>query len=177
MPNDLVIIFEPKTPVSFIETFRRDREDKLLEKVVSQFHQRLHGQFRIFPYIALYEDSYWDTRTTGFLYARGEEDSPLTKVDGSAVVNGIENAGLAIRASLISANHFKGKVMIMNPSDEQYLRSLEMGLLASCEQVGQSGPQEVMRFILNLDPQSFDRVVKPYLKQSGYNRVEVLKVE
>ena len=179
MPSDLVMIFEPKTPASFIETFRRDREDKLLEKVVAQFPQRLHGQFRIFPYMTLHEDSYLDldTRTTGFLYTRGEEDNPLTKVDGSAVVKGIESAGLAIPARVISANYFSGKVMVMNPTDNQYLKSLENGLLANYEQIGLSSPPEVIRFILNLDPHSFDRVVKPYLKQSGYNRVEVLEVD
>ena len=110
-------------------------------------------------------------RYTGFVYTRGENDNPLTKFDDTQFMKGIDGLAAELGAT-VNANLFKGRVEVNHPNEQDYINALEMGLLSQFEDVGMPRPEEVRKFILNLDTETFIKVVQPYLNHHNYNRIQ-----
>ena len=170
MPDDTVIIFKPKL-LDLDFNMRGYTPTHMLERIAEQYPELLKDQIRIFPYVMGAEIFDSVHRYTGFVYTRGENDNPLTKFNDTQFMKGMDGLVMKLGA-IVSANCFKGRVEVAHPNEQDYINVLEMGLLSQFEDVGMPRPEEVRRFILDLDTETFIKVVQPYLDHHNYNRIQ-----
>ena len=169
---DLLLVFEPALADSYEE--ETDPVFSMSRAIGKQYAEDVKNQCRLFPYIRKDEsDTFGVIRYTGFTYTRVEADNPLTHADSSKLEDVLRTL-LPGRPSF-SFGPYGGSAVLDTPSDEDYINFLKAALSFKWKSKEVPEPEQVKRFLINLDNETFERVVKPYLNAEKY-KVEIKKV-
>lgn len=170
MINETIVVFRPSS-LDYAIHSSSFVPNRMVERIAQQHPHILCGQLRLYSYVMGGKIFDLEARSTGLVYTRGEEDNPLSRFEPFSFVEGMDNLALALGAN-VSANEINGRLEIENPKQQDYIRVLEAILLSQFEHVGMGRPEEVRRFVLDLDSEIFARVIRPYLAQKGYTQIQ-----
>ncbi len=174
--GELVIVFRPKNLAAYYA--HNQPEMKFLDNVKSQYGGKYFPrQWTLFPILGQSPKKEGWVKYAGVLYTRERDDllNPLTKLGGETVVEGFCN--MKDIGAVVEARWFDGKAIVNEPSPVQYRDFLEVGLLTKFEDFGLKRPGAVMRFIFDLDSESYEKHAKPYLAEKGFDRIQVKEVK